>query len=156
MNYKIKNLKKKKISTATYGIIGALVVTAICIYLFNNYVKLIIKSIFHYILTPRTSNRSVNGQQNITGAGDTISSEVLNKILEITRDQTKINALHLTRITSNSGVQQIDVVDGNESAGSDSLHILEVESVEMVTTTAATIISNDTISSTSDKLTHES
>lgn len=74
----------------------------------------------------------------MSGAGDSISNEVLNKILEITRDQTKLNALHLTRMTSNSGVQQIDVVDGNESAESDNLNILEVElvkeSVEMITT----------------------
>lgn len=89
-------------------------------------------------------------QPNINGAGDTISSEVLNKILDITRDQTKLNALHLTRMTSNSGVQQIDVVDGSESAESDSLNVLEIESVQTSVTT--TIVLTDSTDPTNDKI----
>lgn len=152
LNYKFYKKLISKFSTATYGIIGALVVTSICIYLFNNYLKLVIKSIFQYLLKPLASSRSANSirQQNINGAGDTISSEVLNKILDITRDQTKLNALHLTRMTSNSGVQQIDVVDGNESAESDSLNVLEVESVQTSVTT--TIVLTDSTDPTNDKI----
>lgn len=107
---------------------------------------------FHYLSTPRSSDRSAR-QLNITGASDTISSEVLNKILDITRDQTKLNALHLTRITANSGVQQIDVVDDNDSADSETLSILEVASIQMITTTD---VSTDSPESTDDKLTHDS
>lgn len=136
------------IHTATYGIIGALVVTSICIYLFNNYVKLIIKSTFHHLFSPRTNgSRSSNGTAaiSISGSNDTISTEVLNKILEITRDQTKLNALHLTRMTSNSGVQPIDTVDSsNECAESnrngENLNVAEVETVRTI---AMTVIVSD-------------
>ncbi len=135
-----------------YGIIGAVVVTSICIYLFNNYVKLIINSIFHYFLTPRTNRSAYNveTQPNITGAGDTINSEVLNKILDITTYQTRLNALHLTRMTSNSGVQSIDNVDGNESTESANLNVLEVESVQTITPTIAL---NGSVDAKKDELT---
>lgn len=83
--------------------------------------------------------RTSNGlpQSNNTGAGDTITAEVLNKILDITRDQTKLNALHLTRLTSNSGVQPIDIVDGNDSAESETLNEPEAECVQMIEMTVA-------------------
>ncbi|XP_037029161.1 uncharacterized protein LOC119069228 [Bradysia coprophila] len=122
---------------ATHGIIGGIMVTVICVYLFNNYITLVVNSVFHYLFSMRGSgHRSVNSirQPNNTGAGDTISTEVLNKILDITRDQTKLNALHLTRLTSNSGVQPIDIVDGNESAEGETVIESETECVQLAAT----------------------
>ncbi|KAJ6637020.1 hypothetical protein Bhyg_09746 [Pseudolycoriella hygida] len=111
----------------SHGIMAAIFVTAISICLINNNLKLIIKSIFHYIFTSRSSRRSGIEQKHSNKAGDALSTEVLNKILDITRDQTKLNALHLTRLTSYSGVQQIDVIEDNDSTNSEKLNVVETQ-----------------------------
>lgn len=137
---------------------GAICVTLICLYLFYNYLKLIIESIFIHIFKPFLSSRSASDrQQYLNGAGDTISKDVLNKILDITINQTKLNALHLSRLNLNSGVQQIDVVDGNDSGDNEKLKDVEEDAtVQLIAVKRAGITDNSSTDDTSSSTNNSS
>lgn len=139
----LRNKIKLKLSTATYGFIGAVVVTFICVYLFNNYVKLTIVSLFKYILAPFLSNQPTNSFANshrndyIGDSGDRISGENLTKILDIA-SRVQVNQ-GLNRGISSSGVQDIDVLDGIEGKKNEKGKVVEPESDHMSTSKVSPI-----------------